>query len=1070
MGTLYDEYTTFVSKYREDYGENLAVLYEVGSFLEWYNCDNNLGCNVRKICAVLNVQATRRNKNIEIVSKANPEMGGIPRAALSKYLPLLLDAQYTVVLVSQTTPPPNPKREVTNVISKGTYLDGILNESGFIPMRLACVFVDVFTEEESLFGFCSIDTSTGDVVAFECYNARSMCSYDDIRRFVSQYQPIELVLVGKHSKNQEYSSSICAFVKKLNRRCQVHDWTGETTATKRYVGSLYNQNEALRKIYPRTGFLSPVEFCGLERKPAASTAFAVLADFCYQHNEAIIAKIGAPRIMEPEGALILQHNALCQLNVLPMSTQKDDDEREKSLIHILDKCVTAMGKRFFRYMLLNPITCVTELNKRYDIICAMLEDGNDAGTGCRYAYQNVRIALEYGAYDVERICRKVKMKRVQPKEIPMLIDSIQVILNLREREPCTLQMCNTLSDDSTLLDIDALNDLRQFLVSTFVVDDIYRLHSANDATVNIFKVGLFPALDTLFDTCATCYCIFEKVTNKLNNIHGSGNFKLESSDMGDLFIVSTMKRFSAAKEALDRWPDDCTKVTGMWGILNDGEMDGPEWTVYQRDVVYSRLGGASSTSVMLEHPVLRIVADRARWARRSLSTELNASFSNVLDTIEGRFGEILADTAMLLKRLDFFSTCALNAHELRHVRPNLQCEASSSFVDVKQLRHPIIEAVNSNIPHVPNDVCLGTPQHQGILLYGVNAAGKSSLMKACGIAIVMAQCGMFVAATEMLLHPYERLMTRIYNHDNIFANQSTFMAEVSELRDIITKGDSLSLVLGDEVCSGTESVSATSIVGAVLQRLTDAGSSYIFATHLHELIDVHQVQSLRGLKVYHLSVRMDNGTGELIYDRRLAPGKGSDLYGLEVCQALGMPMNFMKMANSIRRALLSGQNMFHEGEGPLDSPKKSAYNRQLSVDNCAVCSARATEVHHIQHQKDADIDGYIGHHHKNRLSNLAPLCDRCHSDAHRGLLTIKGFVQTSSGVRLDFARHSKQQLDVQPAPTPGRDVTDAMYESAINMKRFGFSVKRIVSVLSERFKDQRVTRYTVNKLLASYQG
>jgi DNA mismatch repair protein MutS len=106
-----------------------------------------------------------------------------------------------------------------------------------------------------------------------------------------------------------------------------------------------------------------------------------------------------------------------------------------------------------------------------------------------------------------------------------------------------------------------------------------------------------------------------------------------------------------------------------------------------------------------------------------------------------------------------------------------------------------------------------------MLLYGINASGKSSLMKAIGIAVVLAQAGLFVPATYMVLKPFKTLATRILNHDNIAQGMSSFTVEMSELREVLRIADDKTLVLGDEVCSGTESISGTSIVAASLEHL-----------------------------------------------------------------------------------------------------------------------------------------------------------------------------------------------------------------------------------------------------------
>ena len=143
----------------------------------------------------------------------------------------------------------------------------------------------------------------------------------------------------------------------------------------------------------------------------------------------------------------------------------------------------------------------------------------------------------------------------------------------------------------------------------------------------------------------------------------------------------------------------------------------------------------------------------------------------------------------------------------------------NSFVNIKNMRHPIIERINTASEYVPNDVMIGLEGTSGMLLYGCNAVGKSSLMKAIGLNIIMAQAGMYVPASEFIYQPFDYIFTRIADNDNLFKGQSSFAVEMSELRSILKRSNSRNIVLGDELCSGTESVSAQSIFAASVIKL-----------------------------------------------------------------------------------------------------------------------------------------------------------------------------------------------------------------------------------------------------------
>ena len=165
----------------------------------------------------------------------------------------------------------------------------------------------------------------------------------------------------------------------------------------------------------------------------------------------------------------------------------------------------------------------------------------------------------------------------------------------------------------------------------------------------------------------------------------------------------------------------------------------------------------------------------------------------------------------------------------------------NSFFDAKNLRHPLVEHIQTNEVYVANDISIGL-NNCGMCLFGVNTSGKSTVIKSVGIAVIMAQAGMFVPASEFTYKPYNTIFTRILSNDNLFKCLSSFGTEMSEFQYIEEYADENSLVLGDELCNGTETDSAVAIFAAGLMFLNERKSSHIFATHLHAILDVKQIQ------------------------------------------------------------------------------------------------------------------------------------------------------------------------------------------------------------------------------------
>ena len=345
--------------------------------------------------------------------------------------------------------------------------------------------------------------------------------------------------------------------------------------------------------------------------------------------------------------------------------------------------------------------------------------------------------------------------------------------------------------------------------------------------------------------------------------------------------------------------------------------------------------------------------------------------------------------------VDVSATMARVAESRGFCRPEL-VEAAAAGIETTGLAHPLIEGQQNRLEYVRHSVSLNA-KTTGWLVYGMNASGKSSLMKSVGIAIILAQAGSYVPATTFRYTPFKAIFTRILNKDDLWAGLSSFAVEMTELNEIIRRSDENSLVLGDEVCSGTESDSATAIVGAALQWMGKSGARYIFATHLHGLHALPEVAGLESLKVWHLRVRRE---GErLVYDRTLQPGAGSSLYGLEVAKAMGLPLEFLEGAHAIRKRLTGGVT--------------SRWNTEIVRKGCEICgAATSTEVHHVIPRASATAGRLADGSSMNNVRNLVTVCEACHDKHHRGEIQIGQVRLTSEGPIRDVETVSSQHSTV----------------------------------------------------------
>ena len=197
--------------------------------------------------------------------------------------------------------------------------------------------------------------------------------------------------------------------------------------------------------------------------------------------------------------------------------------------------------------------------------------------------------------------------------------------------------------------------------------------------------------------------------------------------------------------------------------------------------------------------------------KEKINTLMGETYIKMLKKmIDELFGD-LEIMVNFIAKVDVLQCKSYIAQKYNYCKPEIMNTGSQkSFVNAVQLRHCLIERIQQNELYVTNDVMLGK-EKDGMLLYGTNAVGKTSFIRALGISIIMAQSGMFVPCSQFQYKPYTAIYSRILGNDNIFKGLSTFAVEMSELRIILKMADNNSLILGDELCSGTETESALSL-------------------------------------------------------------------------------------------------------------------------------------------------------------------------------------------------------------------------------------------------------------------
>lgn len=439
---------------------------------------------------------------------------------------------------------------------------------------------------------------------------------------------------------------------------------------------------------------------------------------------------------------------------------------------------------------------------------------------------------------------------------------------------------------------------------------------------------------------------------------------------------------------------------------NDNQMPG------EPDAALNIVFTYTTAKVKMAGPMIEARSSTYLALKDELTTVIREEYLNKIKHYTDTYKNTLDTITQFYKKIDVYNSCAKAALRLGlHIPTVIDAATTSakgadgdaSFIQAKGLRHPLIEFLHQDIKYVPNDMTVGVDNTYGLMIYGINGSGKTSLIRAIGVNLVLAQMGMWVAADTFTFRPYTNILTKINLEDNIFKGESTFNVEMKHLKKIISDSTCNSLVLADELCAGTETTSAIGIVAATITHLVKQRSSFLFTSHLHELmtLSVFDDHVHDQIKTFHLHVFQDPQIG-LVYERVLREGSGPSIYGLEVAQYIVSNKEFMRTANTCRQSYMGHSNAL------LDC-KESRYNKDIHVDRCQICKhdvINDLDVHHIDFQCTANKEGMIGNYHKNRTHNLVILCKTCHTQVHHqdDALTIKGWKESSKGRVLDFSR------------------------------------------------------------------
>jgi DNA mismatch repair protein MutS len=885
-------------------------------------------------------------------------MVGVPTAHSEKYIKVLIQNGMTIVFVEQITKPPNPERALTRVISPSTYIsDDTKNDNNYV----LAIYLEVVKNRDGRqnlgCGLCAIDITVGDVKYYEYNNTDFKIVFEEIFRFMESLTPREIIF---------NLDNCCIPFKEIHDNLEIYRYPYYIRELAKDYSKLGYQNSLLKKTFEIESPITAIEYLNLESQLLSIMAIMLAIDFIEEHDERILRHLHAPKEWEERKHLILNNNTLYQLNIVRDGISTGNI---RSLFDIMNQTKTIIGKRSLKNWLMNPIVNAVILSKKYDILERIIG---------RKLWDRYDASLEF-VIDLERFFRKMSIGYLMPHEMSGFeptLDAMKRMIEMAEED--------FVEEDNNWCDIfriceTARTGFLEFYENYYRTFDVQLMGTfcLNDINQSFFCEGMIPELDEIQKLIGEQRKYFEKEAEKLSLLvdgKSTDAVKFDHNERDGYFLRTTSKR---------------------------GE------------ILAKKVGGGYSTRLTGAN-VCRVSSDKLETANLILQdaefdiqTKVKDYFIKWCESQYMQYHESLYEIIRFISTVDM-SMClgkiSLVNNYRRPIIGDGESSDSGSFVQFEGLRHPIIEKINQEILYVPNDI---TIQREGILLYGLNGGGKSSLLKAVGLAVVMAQMGCFVPAERMVYYPFKTLYTRILGNDNIFRGLSSFALEMTELRSILRDSNKNSLILGDEICRGTEIYSALSIVSSAVSILCKRRTNFLFATHLHKLHEIDIIREAKNLRHFYIDLQFSEG--KIVFGRKIFEGIGEKLYGIEVAEYIIDNEEFQRLATKTRRQLLD------EPRSDQGVPKSSTYNSATYVDECAICGAKGgqLDVHHIHSQKYADCNDTIEYFNKNHGGNLVVLCMDHHNQVHKGEITVHGWIETSHGKKLSWEKTSGKKVHIQ---------------------------------------------------------
>ena len=520
-------------------------------------------------------------------------------------------------------------------------------------------------------------------------------------------------------------------------------------------------------------------------------------------------------------------------------------EKKGTLLWVLDKTRTAMGSRLMRSWLEQPLLDPVEITRRHGAVEDLVNSTILRG--------ELREALN-DVTDLERIMTRIVTGNVNARELLGFSRGCRSLPQVKEllgrmESPLLRKLADSM---------DTLEDCARMIDQTLVDEPPITIREGN-----IIRPGA------------------DEEADKLRDIMNGGS--------GTIAAIEASERERTGIRTLKI---GYNRVFGYYIEVSKSFMDQVPPEYIRKQTLANCERYITQELKELENQVLT--------AKDRLVALEYQIFQRLRDYLSQQAGRAQL-TANAVATADVLCSLANVAVQRGYCRPEITLDGQ---IDIKDVRHPVVEVMLKDALFVPNDTKLGGVDHQVSIITGPNMAGKSTYMRQVALIVHMAQMGAFVPARSARIGLVDRVFTRIGASDDLASGQSTFMVEMAEVASILKHATSRSLLILDEIGRGTSTYDGMAIARAVLEHAANPkrlGAKTLFATHYHELSTIEA--ELPNVKNYNIAVKKRGS--DMIFLRKIVPGAADDSYGVEVAKLAGLPNTVVTRAREILKELES---------------------------------------------------------------------------------------------------------------------------------------------------------------------